>query len=113
LFNALTDDRTKRLAESTLGKKPTKKEIEASWGPGETQGQTGPLLPDLEPGFKHADPLVHKWAAKMAVYYEGNREDVLPFLETIAKSEDAEASKAARETIEELNEKQAKAAVRG
>jgi len=113
LFNALTDDRTRRLAESALGKQPTRKEVTASWGPGQTERSSGPQLVDLEPGFKHTDPLVHKWAAKMALYYEGKREDVFPFLEKIADSADTEASKAARSTIEKLNEKQAKAAARG
>jgi hypothetical protein len=112
LFNALTDERTRRLAESAMGKQPTKKEVANSWGPGDSRGSNGPLLEDLEPGFEHTNPLVLKWAARMAAYYAGKKEDVIPSLETIAKSEDADASKAAREAIEELIAKEEEAKAR-
>jgi len=106
LFQALTHDKTKRLAETALGKNPTRKKVAHSWGPNETQVYTGPLMEDLEPGFKSTNPLILKWAAKMAGYWEGKKEDMYPFLEEIAKNEDPDASKAAGDAIEKLKKKE-------
>ena len=106
LFDALTDDRSLQLASVILGKRPSRRAAPAAWGSTETtKVSRGPQLVDLEPGFKHTEPIVLTWVAKTIAYYEGNKADVMPFLEKAAKSEDAKVSAAATETIEQLNAK--------
>lgn len=104
LFEALTNSQSRRLAEAILNNRPSRESPPEGWGPAEEIPNKLHLV-DLEPGFKHTDPLVHKYAAKMCAYYEGDKQDILPFLEKIAGSPDEEAAAAARETIKLLAEK--------
>ena len=87
-FKALTEDRTKGLAETILGKY------------NQTTGT--PYLDDLQAGLKHQDPLVRTWAARLASKLENDASAVVPLLEKAAKDKDPALSKAAAETLEKL-----------
>jgi hypothetical protein len=77
LLDALTDNKTHRLAERVLGKYQT------------TTGS--PYVEDLRAGLKHSDQEVRTWTARLVTKLDRPAPDIISLLEGAAEQEDDKA----------------------
>ena len=88
LFDALLDERTRALAESTLGRYPL------------TSGS--PIHEDVLAGLRHEQGIIRLWSARLAAKLETGTEEVIPYLEAMTDDPDEETSAAASESLTKL-----------